>query len=363
MNKNVLLALLVPILILASCTKETTETKTTTVKKPYVAPTLPFWGSWKLIEDNPTSTEITYYDFNVKTGYCSQLYQNSNGLRDIDYSTISGTDQLIRYDWNSFQPYTISGDTLTVYNSDEPGQIEERMVRVPSDSINTETWIPALKIEKTVMIPSLYGINTNASFSFGGDFIFANLRNSTYRFYQINTLTGIFTDSANAPVNTWYSLYYKTSTNKLYHTRTSGTYNLQQRTGLNGASSNLSSNSINSVRSISANASSGTVYAYRGGQLYSGTEGGNFSSLTSFSGSYPDMHVYYKNDQFLGEYSSDFLIQFEIAPAYKILKQYRLPTGSDFNRIYTVASNGSDVWVLARRNSDSRYAYLKVSLP
>ena len=120
--------------------------------------------------------------------------------------------------------------------------------------INEETWIPNMKVEKTVMIPSLYGINTSNSFSFGGDFIFANLRNGTYRFYQINTLTGSFTDSVNAPVNTWYSLFYKTSTNKLYHTRYSGTYNMQQRTGLNGASSNLSSNTINSVRSISANA-------------------------------------------------------------------------------------------------------------
>ena len=74
------------------------------------------------------------------------------------------------------------------------------------------------------------------------------------------------------------------------------------------------------------------------------------------------MQVYYKNDQFLGEYNSNTLIQFEIAPSYKILKQYKLPTGSDFNRIYTVATNVSDMWVLARRDSNRRYTYLKLSL-
>jgi hypothetical protein len=365
MNKKHLLLLLVPILILASCTKEETQTKTTTVSKPYVPPTLNFWGTWKKINTN--NNETYYYDLNKSTGYCYELREEASGLRRFEISTVTGDEKLVRFNWDGFRVYTISGDTMTVYDASQPGAIEELLVRIPADSVNANTWITPMSITRSVSSRSnIYNINTSASFTFGGDFIFDNLRgpDGTYRFYQLNSLTGVYTDSANAPVNTWYSLYYKSSTNKLYHTRYSGTYNLQQRTGINGASSNLSSNSLNSIRAISANPSSGTVYAYRGGTLYSGTEGGNFSSLATFSGSYPDKHVYHKNDQFLGVWSNS-LILFEAAPAFKVIKQYRLPENTNGlnGSIYSVASNGSDVWILTYNNNTNSYYYTKVTLP
>ena len=365
MKSKLLVALAVPFLFMSSCTKETTETRTTVVKKPYVAPTYDFWGTWKRV-DNNTNNTIYYYELNKETGYCYELEERAEGLRRVDVSTVTGDSNIVRFNWDPFRPYAISGDTMYVYDDDQPGSIDELLVRVPSDSVNVETWVASLGIARMVDSRSnIYGVRTNASFGFGGDFIFANMRgpDGTYRFYQINTLNGQFTDSSNAPVNTWYSLHYKSSTNKLYHTRYSGTYNLLQRTGLSGGSSNLSTNAINSIRAISTNASSGTVYAYRGGTLYSGTEGGNFSSLYSFSGSYPDMNVYYKNDQFIGVWNGT-LVLFEIAPTFKVIKQYRMPSGSmgldDYIR--NVSTNGSDVWIFVYNNEQNRYYYVKVTL-
>lgn len=364
MKSKLLIALAVPFLFMSSCTKETTETRTTVVKKPYVAPTLNFWGTWKKI--NTTNNDVIYFELNKETGYCYELEERVGGIRRVDISTVTGDSNLVRFNWDGFRPYVISGDTMTVYENDAPGSIDELLVRVPSDSINAETWISTLSVTRAVASKSnIYSIRTNASFTFAGDFIYASRRgpDGTYRFYQINTLNGQFTDSANAPVNTWYTLYYKSSTNKLYHTRYSGTYTLQQRTGLSGGSSNLSTNSISSVRALSANPSSGTVYAYRSGTLYAGTEGGNFSTLYSFSGTYPDMNVYYKNDQFLGVYNGS-LILFEIAPTFKIIKQYRLSGNAmGLNYIYNVATNGSDIWVLTYNNSAGQYYYAKVTLP
>ena len=212
------------------------------------------------------------------------------------------------------------------------------------------------------MLPRGIGNSPTTSTSFGidGDFLYINARpTGTYKFYKLNTLNGTFADSANAPASTRFAMHYKSSSNKLYHTRYSGTYNMQQRTGLMGADANLSSNTISSVRAISTNASSGTVYAYRGGTLYSGSEGGNFSSLFSFTGSYPGCNVYYKSDQFLGVYNNT-LVLFEISPTYKIIKQYQLPGGSTIYQ--AIATNGSDIWVMTYNSQAGWYEYNKVAL-
>lgn len=366
MNTRLLLITLLPLLILGGCTKEITETNTTTVNKPYVAPTLPFWGLWLEINSDPSDTSKTYYELDATTKYCAKMEQEENGLRDIEYSTVLGTDKLIRFDWNSYAPYEISGDTMIVYDNNTPGEVDYILKRVPAGTVKSADWMPSLSIvRRTLLTSNNYSFNTSSSFGIDGDFLYVNhYYDGTRYFYKLNTLNGMYVDSVSAPVNTYYAMHYKAGSNKLYHTRYSGTYNMLQRTGLNGANSNLSSNSLNSIRAISVNGTSGTVYASTSnGSIFSGSEGGNFSSLYSFSGQYPRCIVYYKSDQFLGVYNGT-LVLFEISPKFRVIKQYRLVDDIATRNVYeSISTNGSDIWIMSYSNSANKYMYLKVTLP
>jgi len=176
----------------------------------------------------------------------------------------------------------------------------------------------------------------------------------------MNTLNGTMVDSVNVPNGNWHALHFKASSNKLYNTRYSGSYTMQQRTGLMGASSNLSSNTLSNIQYISTNGSSGTVYASNNNQLYSGSEGGSFSNLFTFTGNYPRAVVYYKNDQFLGVYNGT-LVLFKISPSFEIIKQYRL-TGPDAGYLEAISTNGSDIWAMTYDNNANRYTYVKVTI-
>lgn len=363
MNTKLLFIALLPLLILGGCTKETTETKSTTVNKPYVEPTHPFWGLWQVINSDPSDTSKSYYDLNSSTNYCAEM-STQDGFRRLEYSTVSGTDKVVRFAWNGFLPYQVNGDTMTVSGWNGPGSVQMKLLKIADGTIKPTDWMPNLNILRKVTIPyDGFNFNTNSSFGIDGDFLYVNHRyNGTYKFYKLNTLNGMYVDSVNAPTSTYHALHYKASSNKLYNTRYSGSQTMQQRTGLMGANSNLSTNSLNSVRAISTNASSGIVYAYGSNTIYSGSEGGNFSSLFTFSGTRPDAVVYYKGDQFLGEYNGS-LVLFEISPTFKVIKQYRLP-GIDGNYLReSIATNGSDIWVMARSNTNSTYSYYKVALP
>ena len=90
MNTRLLFVALLPLLILGGCTKETTETETTTVTKPYVAPTFPFWGTWKVINEDPMDTFKTYYVFDQNALYGVRMEEEEFGLRDLDYDIVKG---------------------------------------------------------------------------------------------------------------------------------------------------------------------------------------------------------------------------------------------------------------------------------
>jgi len=232
MNTRLLFVALLPLLILGGCTKETTETKTTTVTKPYVAPTFPFWGTWKVINEDPMDTFKTYYVFDQNALYGVRMEEEEFGLRDLDYDIVKGDALLIKYDGDSYRPYEVLGDTMIVYDDNTPGEIEERMVRV-ANAPNPDDWYKKLTVLRKTMIPDNYGSNNNVSFGIDGDFLYVNLYNSNignYKFYKLNTINGSLVDSANVPGGNWHALHFKASANKLYNTRYSGTINMQQRT-------------------------------------------------------------------------------------------------------------------------------------
>ncbi len=366
MNTKLLFVALLPLLILGGCKKET-ETKTTIVNKPFVAPTLPFWGLWLEIKSDPTDTTKSYVELNQTTGYSAEMSTNANGFRTLNWATVVATDKLVRFGGDAFRPYEMKGDTFIVYEDNEPGVVDQSFIKIPDGTVKAEDWMGTLNVTRYVNLgnPSGYSWNTSASFGIDGDFLYLNhYYNGTRKFYKLNTLNGMFVDSVNAPVNTLYALHYKGSSNKLYHTRYSGSFNMLQRVGLMGANSNLSSNSLGNIRAISTNGTSGTVYATTSnGQIYSGSEGGNFSSLYSFTGQYPRCIVYYKSDQFLGVYNGT-LVLFEISPNFKIIKQYKLVDENANGYIYeSIATNGNDIWVMAYNNSSNSYSYYKVTLP
>jgi len=360
MNTRLLLIALLPLLILGGCTKETIETKSTTVTKPYVAPTYSFWGTWKVIKEDPTDTLKEYFAFDENTASCFQLEERDGGFRSLDYSSVTATDKLIRFDWDGYRPYKIKGDTMIVYDYNSPGEIGERMVR-EANAPSIDDWMGQAKVVRKVYVPQDHQTNTGLSFGIDGDFLYVNhLANGTYRFYKMNTLNGTMVDSVNVPNGNWHALHFKASSNKLYNTRYSGSYTMQQRTGLMGASSNLSSNTLSNIQYISTNGSSGTVYASNNNQLYSGSEGGSFSNLFTFTGNYPRAVVYYKNDQFLGVYNGT-LVLFKISPSFEIIKQYRL-TGPDAGYLEAISTNGSDIWAMTYDNNANRYTYVKVTI-
>lgn len=366
MNTKLLLFALLPLLILGSCTKETTETNTTTVNKPYVAPTLPFWGLWLEINSDPLDTSKNYYELNSATFYCASMSQDEHGLRQLNFSPIAATDKLIKFDGNSYAPYEVKGDTLIIYDNNEPGVIDFTLKKIAAGTVTADNWMPSLNVTRRVFMQRYgYSFGTSSSFGIDGDFLYVShyyQNTSTHKFYKLNTLNGMYVDSANAPVGSYHALHYKASSNKLYNTRYSGSQTMQQRTGLMGANSNLSTNSLSSVRAISTNATSGTVYAFRSNEIYSGSEGGSFSTLFTFTGNYPRGVVYYKADQFLGVYNGT-LVLFEISPTFKVIKQYRLVDEVADYLYESISTNGSDIWLMAYDNQSDRYMYLKVTLP
>ena len=361
MNTRLLLLALVPLFVLSACKKETTIQETVTVNEVYNPAPPAYLGTWKKINEDPTDTSKTYFIFMANSSYCLTLEQSEDGFKRKDYSTISGNANSLRFDDQGFRPYKVSGDTMTVYDDSRPGDIDELLVKVTNGSVDAANWLKTLSVSRTVTVPSYHqnNVSTSASFGIDGDFLYISAWNSIWRIYKFNTLNGTHVDSGTAAGNTINAIHFRGSSNKLYHTRYSGTYAMLQRVGLNGANSNLSTNTISSVRSISTNATSGTVYAFRSNTLYSGSEGGNFSSLFTFTGSYPRGNVYYKSDQFLGVYNGT-LVLFEISPTFKIIQQYELPGGSYIYQ--SIATNGSDIWVMFYNNNTNQYGYKKVSL-
>lgn len=356
--KNLILIPLFAIITLAIGCKKVTIVEETIIEEGQGPAAINIYGVWEYQDPDTSEKDKEYWEFTSANPYYKLLEQRESGLNSVEYGTFFITPTHFRRANYGNRPYTLKGDSLII-NGWDPTDEDDIYLRVDENSINFDDLVKPLSITRSVTVPSFHSISSSNSFGIEGDFLHVNHRSlNVYKFMKLNTINGVFTDSSTVPGGNWYALHFRTSNNKLYNTRYSGSYNLQQRVGISGGNSNLSSNILNSIRAISVNPSSGTVYAYRNGTMYSGTEGGNFSILKSFSGTYPSGQVYYKNDQFLGSYNGT-LVLFEIAPELKIIQQYEIPG----RYIYDAkATDGTNVWVMNYNNSIGRYEYSRVSL-
>lgn len=353
--KNLTLIAAVALIVGAAACKKITIIEETITEVGEGPAEIDVYGTWEYQNPDTSDKEIILWKFEKGSSYYQRLEVKESGLAEIEYGTWFITPTHFRRRYYGNLPYRLSGDSL-IFGKWWDGDIVRVFTKTTGNLDNKFT---DASVTRSLLAPSFHSVYDNQSFGIDGDFLYVNHRsNGTYKFFKWNTLTGLFTDSVNAPTNTYYPLHYKASTNKLYNTRYSGTYNMQQRTGLTGANSNLSSNGLSSIRAISSNPSSGTVYASRNSIIYSGTEGGNFSTLKSFSGDYPRGIVYYKNDQFLGSYRGS-LVLFEVAPELKIIKQYTIPGKYIEDGI---ATNGTAVWVISYNDQYDTYEYSRVTL-
>ena len=356
MKKITFIAAILLIIGFASCKKVTIIEETITEVGEGPAE-VDIYGVWEFQDPDTSNKRREYWRFEKGSPYYQYFDIRESGLIRVDYGVWFISETHLRRQGEGNLPYKLSGDSLVL---DPEGAWNEKELFVRKKGVNLNSRIKTISASRTVAVPSWHNITTQNSIGMEGDFLYVTHRSAgTYKFMKWNTVNGMFVDSSNVPSGNWHALYFRSNNNKLYNTRNSGTYNMQQRTGINGGNSNLSSNGLSSIRAISANPSSGTVYASRNGIIYSGTEGGNFSTLTTFSGDYPRGVIYYKNDQFIGVWNGT-LVLFEIAPELKIISQYTIPGVYLYESLST---NGTDVWAMSYNSSIGRYQYNRFSLP
>lgn len=351
--KKYIISLSIIALVLASCTKEVvTETKTTV---PYKGPTLGVYGTWKVVESNNNNIE-EYFIINKDNNFVVNLTNRDEGFKR-DYTSVYDADEKT-FNWDGWLlNYMIVGDTMTWMTS--PTVVEYKMVKDNSSGVTEDNWTKKLNLASAgVMRPE--GMNVyNYGFGVRGDFLYISGYRLGYYIYEMNGLNGQLIDSLSFVTRA--AIAYRPSNNNLYYARASGTDNMKKSVGIGGVATDLSTNALNSVRSISLNPSSGTVYAFNSNRiLYAGTEGGNFTELSDLSTlqTYLNSLVYYKNDEFLTIRNST-IYRVKIAPSFSVVQSYRRDATFSIDNIGT---DGSTIWVYGYNQFTGENEYRKVTL-
>ena len=210
----------------------------------------------------------------------------------------------------------------------------------------------------------IMGDSISAGFGIDGNFLFfwANPFGN-YNMYKYDVINGLFVDSFSATASA-VSAYYAKSSNKYIYANTWSSSALAKTTGFNSAVSPLSTNSLSGIKTISFNASSGTVYAFsdNSGLLYAGADGGSFSTLFDFDPVRQNLYInnvcYYKNDQFIATVNGQ-IITCKIAPDFQDIKSYTDLGNVD---VLSLSTNGTDIWVYVMDYNTYLYEYRKITL-
>ncbi len=343
-NLNKILTLLISVVILNSCTKEVTT------KQEYTPPAATMYGTWLKLNKDVSDSSKEYVIFKQNDDYYYSLIESDQGFRTSNNAVYSATDKIISLG-GYLNVYSISGDTLIV--KDEINK-SIKFIRVNNPAINFENWTSKLSISKSVAAP-LLNISSSRSFGFNGDNLYFYGNKYGGKVYKFNTLNSTILDSVS--VGTSCSNFYKSGST---YYGFSGNNKLGKTTELNsGTYTDASSNILASPYSISYNGTSNIFYAYLGGGgLYSGTEGGAFSILKDLVGYNCKSVVYYNSDEFLTVKNST-LYKIKISPVFSVTKSYKLD--ASYN-LYTVSTNGVDVWAYARNYNNNSYEFLKLNL-
>ncbi len=345
MNKIKLIFSLSVILLIASCKKETT------IKEEYNPPQPKLYGTWQVVNTNPSVTTTTYYVFpNDGKNYAYLLTLEKDGFKSRQAYAYKATENQVNFYYYLYN-YTVSNDTLTLYNT--PSNYST-FTKVTNPSFTPDNWMGSFTYAKTLTPPRAMNSSYLKPFGIDGDNIYPTGYNgSAYYVYKYNTVSQQYTDSGSIAINA--STYFKSPL--IYYGFNNNNF-LWKTTGLTGGST-ISTNQLNYTNTISANPNSGVIYAFvSNGSMYSGTEGSTFNQLFDFNSTGIYNVLYYKNDEFLA-LRNDCIVRVKISPSYQVLSVYQ---GKANFSPYVLSTNGVDVWLYGYDNLTSDYKLIKVNL-
>lgn len=346
-NIQILSIAILSLFALVACNKETT-----TIKQ-YTPPSAPeeFYGTWQIINKDINAKTKEYFIFIKDDNYFYMLSEDENGFKRMSDAAFAPSDKQLNFGEGIYN-YIIKNDTMFLTYSKDGNVFSA--VKYKGSDINKNTWIKKGVITRTVDAPK--GIVYENTIGINDDFLY--LYSSIYgggKVYKYNTLNNKFVDSVSAAS---VSLFYKNGFT-YYGFSISNTL-VKTSELLSATASSISTNNLFNVGSLSINGTSNTIYAYEKSskKLFVGVEGGAFSELYDFVdiGSVKSV-VYYGNDEFL--IVKDYrLFKVKISPTFKVISSYQLDN-IDGN-IYSVSTNGIDIWCTAYYNN--KYQYYKLNL-
>ncbi len=358
MKKSIFI-LVISVLLLNACKKVITNN--ITEEEIYTAPSIKIIGNWKAVFNN-SNADLKYVSFNADKPF-ETVYYTQNGLNSrYDYAYFA-TDKYVYSNSLGTYIYSFSGDTL-ILNSSET-KVAYKFIPT-NDVAILENWVGNIAITRSIMLEDNILSGGNDGFGFNGDFIyFYSSPFVNNNIYQLNKLNSKLTYSMAVTSN--YSVFYNSSNNTLYNANLYGSEKMFKTNGLNiGSKTDLSTNALSSINSISLNSSSNTIYAYSSSnqKLFSGTDGGNFNQLFDFN--IPQISIYFNSVVYLG--SDEFLglvnnsvVRFKIAPTFSIIKTY-YNIDLQNSSIYNIAVNGADIWLSLYNYNDSKNYFKKITL-
>lgn len=333
----------VSIVVIQSCTKKET------IIQEYKPPMPTLYGTWKLQNSSTTDLSSTYLIMSQNSDFVYYLQENEYGFRSSDGYAFSATDKQLSLGGSLFN-YKTNGDTLTLIQS---LNYVQKYIKVANPSFTSNTWTSNVSIIKSVVSPENVS-SSYRSFGFSGNFLYFHRNTYQSRVYKFNTSNSTFADSIN--VSYKCSNYYNNGTT---YYGFDGNYSLGKTTELTNNYTSVSTNTLNSIYSISKNATSNTFYTYTSNsELYAGTDGGSFTLVKNLDQYNIDCPVYYGSDEFLC-INDGKLYKIKIAPSFNVTKSYsEIPN----YRLYSLSTDGVDVWAYAYNNVADRYEYLKLNI-
>lgn len=341
--------------IFHSCTKE--KVTNNTIKEKYNPEQIKIYGKWKLINENPSSLKEEFYIFDSITPFLYYLSSDEIGFKNYESAVYTATKNTLIF--NSVYVYEVNNDTLIIKSAPDNEII--KLLKTNRTDVDLKTWMSkssTLLISKA--LPEMNNENSG-SIAFNGNFIFFN---SNYTgnnwFYKYNVITNSVVDSLTNSGNV--SACYKTSTNEIYvasnYSSSSPLVKIKDFTNVGG--SLISVTNFDYAKNLSYNPNSGVIYVYQNGILFSGSEGGVFSELfaTEPLGVNIAQINYYTNDEFL-TLRDNKIHRVKIAPSFKVLESYE-PIKNFV--IFSVSTNGSEVWVYGRNEINNLYEFRKISI-
>ncbi len=343
-NLKLKLALIICIALIQSCTKKET------IIQEYKPPVVDIYGTWFLQNQNVTDLSKTYMILNASDDFSYNLNEDKDGFRSSYDYAFSATNKQLNLG-GSLYNYTKNGDTLILRQSNNSIQ---KYIKVANPTMTYENWTSKISIAKRVAAP-IGNISSSHSFGFNNDNLYFYSDKYASRVYKYNTLNNTFTDSLNVAFSC--SNFYRPG---FTYFGFSGNFGLGKTTELQtGTYNQISANTFSSTYAISYNGTSNTFYCYlSNSDLYAGAEGGTFSLVKNLDEYNVNSVVYYGSDEFLVlRYGGMYKIK--ISPNFTVTKSYNgIP---NFN-IYTISTDGADVWAYGYNYNTGKYEYLKLNL-